>query len=107
MDLVEAAIDAKQETIRAEQARGYAIVKRFIDKNKLMHHGGTAINALLADKHKFIGPKNTIDYDVFARLPSAKQLISLLHKVRQELDDAGYSAWFKPALHAGTQKVWA
>jgi len=80
------------------------IVKTFIEHNKVMCYGGTAINNLLSKKNQFYDPKKDIpDYDFFSETPQkhATELADNLFKAGIE------SVEVKPGVHLGTFKVFA
>jgi hypothetical protein len=79
-------------------------VKEFIERNRVMCYGGTAINNLLSKKNQFYNPDVDIpDYDFFSETPQkhAKQLVDIL--VKEGITEVEA----KPGVHLGTFKVFA
>lgn len=83
--------------------RVLAIVKEFIQKNRVLCYGGTAINNLLPEKDRFYDPNFDIpDYDFYSETPQ-------IHAMR--LADEFYALGFqniqvKPGNHLLTFKVF-
>ena len=80
------------------------IVKHFIQHNRVMCYGGTAINNLLPKEDRFYDSDRDIpDYDFFSQTPQqhAMKLADILMK-------AGIpNIQVKPGIHLGTFKVFA
>jgi len=79
------------------------IVKKFVQDEKVMCYGGTAINNVLPKKKQFYNPDVDIpDYDFFSEHPQ-----KLCIKLSKQLKKAGLeSVEAKPGMHLGTFKVF-
>jgi len=79
------------------------VVKEFLQQKKVLCYGGTAINNLLEEKHRFYDPNYDIpDYDFYSQTPQEHAL---------QLADRFYSLGFrsievKPGNHLMTFKVF-
>lgn len=110
MESVVKAAEVAQELLDIEAAKDPAVktaltvVKEFIQKNRVMCYGGTAINNLLPKEDQFYDSKKDVpDYDFFSETPQ-------LHatKIADELATLGYkSVEVKPGVHVGTFKVFS
>lgn len=102
------AIDKAQEILNYEAAHNTEIiealhiVKKFIQTQKRICYGGTAMNALLPKKDKFYDPDYDLpDYD-FLTPDGEKDLDELLHMFK----GAGYTnVHNKIGIHDGTMKL--
>jgi hypothetical protein len=80
------------------------IVKKFIQTNRVLCYGGTAINNILPKKEQFYDfDKEIPDYDFYSETPQehAKELSDILSKSNIENVET------KPGIHLGTFKVFA
>jgi hypothetical protein len=80
------------------------IVKKFIQSNRVLCYGGTAINNILPKKEQFYDfDKEIPDYDFYSETPQehAKELSDILSKSSIENIET------KPGIHLGTFKVFA
>jgi len=79
------------------------IVKKFVQDEKVMCYGGTAINNVLPKNKQFYNPSVDIpDYDFFSENPQ-----KLCIKLSKQLKKAGLeSVEAKPGMHLGTFKVF-
>jgi hypothetical protein len=79
------------------------IVHKFVQTEKVMCYGGTAINNVLPEKKRFYDPKVDIpDYDFFSENPQ-----KLCVKLSDQLKKAGLeNIEAKPGAHLGTFKVF-
>jgi len=110
MEEIQAAAEKAQEIIDKTEASNplvhkmMDIVRKFIQHNRVLCYGGTAINNLLPKEKQFYNPETDIpDYDFFTETPQkhAKQIADLLVK-------AGIpNVEVKPGVHLGTFKVFA
>jgi predicted RNA methylase len=110
MEEIQAAAEKAQEIIDKTEASNplvhkmMGIVRKFIQHNRVLCYGGTAINNLLPKEKQFYNPETDIpDYDFFTETPQkhAKQIADLLVK-------AGIpNVEVKPGVHLGTFKVFA
>lgn len=79
------------------------VVREFIQKNRVMCYGGTAINNLLPESSRFYDPEYDIpDYDFYSETPQ-------LHAMRlaDEFDSLGFkNIQVKPGSHLLTFKVF-
>ena len=91
--------NAKDENIR----KAIDIVKKFIQTNRVICYGGTAINNLLPKEDQFYDFDLDIpDYDFFSENPQLHAM-----KLADQLANAGYkSVEVKPGVHLGTFKVF-
>lgn len=79
------------------------IVHKFVQKEKVICYGGTAINNILPKKKQFYNPEKDIpDYDFFSKTPQehAKKLAKILKHAGLENIEV------KPGVHLGTFKVF-
>jgi hypothetical protein len=79
-----------------------SIVHTFIQKEKVLCYGGTAINNILPPEKQFYDPSIDIpDYDFFSLTPQehCRKLANLLKKEFQDVEA-------KPGVHLGTFKVF-
>jgi len=110
MEEIQDAAEKAQEIIDKTEASNplvhkmMGVVKSFIQKNRVLCYGGTAINNLLPKEKQFYNPETDIpDYDFFTETPQkhAKEIADLLVK-------AGIpNVEVKPGVHLGTFKVFA
>lgn len=110
MEEIQAAAEKAQEIIDKTEASNplvhkmMGIVKKFIQHNRVLCYGGTAINNLLPKDKQFYNPETDIpDYDFFTENPQkhSKEIADLLVK-------AGVpNVEVKPGVHLGTFKVFA
>jgi len=94
----------KLEASKPEIRKMMSVVKRFIQKNRVLCYGGTAINNLLPPEKQFYNPETDIpDYDFFTENPQAhsKEIADAL--VREGIPNVEV----KPGVHLGTFKVFA
>jgi hypothetical protein len=79
-------------------------VKNFLKTEQVLCYGGTAINNLLPEKHRFYDPVYDIpDYDFYSKNPQEAAL-----KIADDLSAQGIkSVEVKPGMHLGTFKVFA
>lgn len=79
-------------------------VKNFLKSEHVMCYGGTAINNLLPEKHRFYDPVYDIpDYDFYSKNPQEASL-----KLADQLSAVGVkNVEVKPGIHLGTFKVFA
>lgn len=106
---IESIADKAQNLLDREQAtnptikRILSIVKKFIQKNRVMCYGGTAINNLLPEKDRFYDPNYDVpDYDFYSETPQlhAMSLADEFHKL-------GFTnVEVKPGSHLLTFKVF-
>ena len=110
MEEIEKAASKAQEIIdktnasKPEVHRMMKVVRKFIQDNKVLCYGGTAINNLLPKEKQFYDPQKDIpDYDFFSATPQkhAVELTDLLLKEGIAEVEA------KPGVHLGTFKVFA
>jgi hypothetical protein len=109
MESIEQAAKVAQELLDKEAATDPAtrtalsIVKEFIQTNKVLCYGGTAINNLLPKEDQFYDPtKDVPDYDFFSETPQAHAV-----KIADRLASEGFeSVEVKPGVHVGTFKVF-
>ena len=107
---IEKAASIAQDQLDKENAsdpvvlRALDIVHSFIQSNRVMCYGGTAINNLLPKEDRFYDPERDIpDYDFFSVAPQLHAM-----EIADRLTDAGYnSVEVKPGVHLGTFKVFA
>lgn len=107
---IEKAASIAQDQLDKENAsdpvvlRALDIVHSFIQSNRVMCYGGTAINNLLPKEDRFYDPERDIpDYDFFSVTPQLHAM-----EIADRLTDAGYnSVEVKPGVHLGTFKVFA
>lgn len=78
------------------------VVEEFLQKQKLICYGGTALNNLLPEKEQFYSKEEIPDYDFFSPEPikHAKQLADEFHK-KGFIDVEA-----KAGMHSGTYKVF-
>lgn len=105
---LEKAITKAQEILDYESSHNTEIlqaldvVKRFIQTKKRVCYGGTAMNALLPEKHKFYDPDYDLpDYDFLTPdgASDEKELVSALKK-------AGFNdVYNRVGVHEGTKKI--
>jgi hypothetical protein len=90
---------AGDKTIR----KAIDIVKKFIQTNRVICYGGTAINNLLPKEDQFYDfEKDIPDYDFFSENPQIHAM-----NLADQLTRAGYkSVEVKPGIHLGTFKVF-
>ena len=110
MEEIQAAAEKAQEIIDKTEASNplvhkmMGIVRKFIQHNRVLCYGGTAINNLLPKEKQFYNPETDIpDYDFFTENPQkhSKEIADLLVK-------AGVpNVEVKPGVHLGTFKVFA
>jgi len=110
MEEIQAAAEKAQEIIDKTEASNplvhkmMGIVKKFIQHNRVLCYGGTAINNLLPKDKQFYNTETDIpDYDFFTENPQkhSKEIADLLVK-------AGVpNVEVKPGVHLGTFKVFA
>jgi hypothetical protein len=106
---IEAVAKIAQDEIDKEAAsdksirRAIGIVKKFIQSNRVICYGGTAINNLLPKEDQFYDFSMDIpDYDFFSENPQIHAM-----NLADELTQAGYkSVEVKPGVHLGTFKVF-
>lgn len=110
MEEIQAAAEKAQEVIDKTEASNplvhkmMGVVKTFIQHNRVMCYGGTAINNLLPKEKQFYNPETDIpDYDFFTETPQkhSKEIADLL--VRAGIPNVEV----KPGVHLGTFKVFA
>jgi hypothetical protein len=79
-------------------------VKNFLKTEHVLCYGGTAINNLLPEKHRFYDPVYDIpDYDFYSKNPQEAAL-----KLADKLVEQGIkNVEAKPGMHLGTFKVFA
>jgi hypothetical protein len=107
---IEKAASIAQDQIDKENAsdpiiiRALDIVRKFIQSNRVMCYGGTAINNLLPKEEQFYDPEKDIpDYDFFSSTPQIHAM-----EIADKLTDAGFkSVEVKPGVHLGTFKVFS
>ena len=107
---IEKAASIAQDQIDKENAsdpviiRALDIVHKFIQSNRVMCYGGTAINNLLPKEDQFYDPEKDIpDYDFFSSTPQIHAM-----EIADKLTDAGFkSVEVKPGVHLGTFKVFS
>ena len=107
---IEKAASIAQDQIDKENAsdpvvvRALDIVHKFIQSNRVMCYGGTAINNLLPKEDQFYDPERDIpDYDFFSSTPQIHAM-----EIADRLTDAGFkSVEVKPGVHLGTFKVFS
>ena len=81
--------------------KGLAIVLQFVQENKRIMYGGTAINNILPESKQFYSKTEVPDYD-FMSPHAIKDTIVLTEKLRSN----GYQhVQVKPSIHHGTYKV--
>ena len=110
METIERIADLAQEQLDRENASNIAIrtvlsiVESFLQTNRVMCYGGTAINNLLPPKDRFYDPKTDIpDYDFFSLTPQLHAM-----ELADKIAKAGYKlVEVKPGMHLGTFKVFA
>jgi hypothetical protein len=98
-----------QNLIDREQATNPTIrrilttVKHFIQKNRVMCYGGTAINNLLPPKEQFYDPNFDVpDYDFYTETPQLHAM-----KLADEFHSLGFTnVEVKPGVHLQTFKVF-
>jgi hypothetical protein len=80
-----------------------AMVKTFIETNRVMCYGGTAINNLLPEKDRFYDPDYDVpDYDFYSETPQIHAI-----KLVDKFTAAGFTnVEAKPAVHLGSFKVF-
>lgn len=110
MEEIQAAAEKAQEIIDKTEASNplvhkmMGVVRKFIQHNRVLCYGGTAINNLLPKEKQFYNPETDIpDYDFFTENPQkhSKEIADLLVK-------AGIpNVEVKPGVHLGTFKVFA
>ena len=84
--------------------KSISIVKHFIQHNRVMCYGGTAINNLLPKEDRFYNEEKDIpDYDFYSQTPQqhAMKLADILTK------EGIPNIQVKPSVHLGTFKVFA
>jgi hypothetical protein len=110
MEEIQAAAEKAQEIIDKTEAsdplvhKMMGIVKKFIQHNRVLCYGGTAINNLLPKDKQFYNPDTDIpDYDFFTEEPQkhAKEIADML--VKADVPNVEV----KPGVHLGTFKVFA
>jgi hypothetical protein len=110
MEEIQAAAEKAQEIIDKTEASNpkvhqmMRVVKKFIQDNRVLCYGGTAINNLLPKEKQFYNPEVDVpDYDFFTETPQkhAKEIADLL--VRAGVPNVEV----KPGVHLGTFKVFA
>jgi len=110
MEEIQAAAEKAQEVIDKTEASNplvhkmMGIVKKFIQHNRVLCYGGTAINNLLPKEKQFYNTETDIpDYDFFTETPQkhAKEIADLLVKAKVP------NVEVKPGVHLGTFKVFA
>jgi hypothetical protein len=94
----------KTEASNPEIHKMMKIVKKFIQKAKVLCYGGTAINNLLPKEKQFYNPEKDIpDYDFFTETPQKHAT-----EIADMLVNAGIqNVEVKPGIHLGTFKVFA
>ena len=106
---IEAVAKIAQDEIDKEAAsdksirKAIDIVKRFIQTNRVICYGGTAINNLLPKEDQFYDFSMDVpDYDFFSENPQIHAM-----NLADQLVQAGYkSVEVKPGVHLGTFKVF-
>jgi hypothetical protein len=109
MEAIEEAAKVAQDLLDKEAATdketrtSLGIVKKFIQTNRVICYGGTAINNLLPKEDQFYDPsKDVPDYDFFSETPQLHAM-----KIADILDKAGFeNVEVKPGMHIGTFKVF-
>ena len=110
MEEIEKAAEEAQKIIDEKEASNpeihkiMHIVKKFIQSQRVLCYGGTAINNLLPKEKQFYDPKKDIpDYDFFSENPQEHSI-----KLSDILVKAGIkNVEVKPGVHLGTFKVFA
>lgn len=108
MEEIQKAAEIAQEIIDKQAASNpdikkmMDIVHKFVQKEKVLCYGGTAINNILSKENQFYDPKYDIpDYDFFSMTPQedCKKLARILKKEFNDVEA-------KPGVHLGTFKVF-
>jgi hypothetical protein len=93
----------EQELQKYEEVKEiFSVVKKFIQKHKLVLYGGFALNEILPPSKRFYEERKLPDYDCFHY--DAKNLIITLADLYK---NKGYKyVYVKRALHDGTQRLY-